>query len=402
MSATTHRVRVVEARRIKHPVFPNIEKHYFLVRASELPDGIRTDANARDPKGLKRRVYQDVRRSLMGEAATVGTFDLMNKGIVCLAERVKRISDDVYELEIDDGQGIVDGGHTYRIIVEAQSDPQLPDGQCVELQVRTGVDPDLITDISRGLNTAIAVKSHSIDNLDGKYEWMKDLLKKEPYYNQIAWKEDDTGEYDVRDLICVLEALNIFDFPNDEPKHPISAYEKWSAPAKKFSDDADANEGNLSGSVYFRLGSILKDALVLYDRVRHDFRAVYDQADLGIAAKLDIVEHSDEKRFSFPFAKLLNSDARLTKGALFPIFAAFRNCVFEDKGGKVKWVGGFDSTLALWEAVAPELCLQTKQATKDYGHKPDMLGKNRGHWTNMHQTVELHILRQKMKATKGK
>jgi putative protein kinase ArgK-like GTPase of G3E family len=56
----------------------------------------------------------------------------------------------------------------------------------------------------------------------------------------------------------------------------------------------------------------------------------------------------------------------------------------------------------LWKSVAPELAKQTKQAIRDYGHKPDMLGKNRGHWTNMHQTVELHILRQRMRETGGK
>lgn len=404
MSVTTHKLRVVEARKIKHPEFDKIEKHYFLVRASEVPDGIRTDANARDPKGLKRRVYQDVLRSLMGEDAQPGTFDLMNKGIVCLAESVKRIDDETYEIKINDGQGIVDGGHTYRIICDAQKDPNLPTEQCVEIQVRTGIDGNLITDISRGLNTAIAVKQHSIDNLDGKYDWIKELLKTETYFNNIAWKEDDTGEYDVRDLICILEALNVIDYPNHESRHPISAYEKWSLPAKRFSDDFDKFENAIENSTYYRLGPILKDALVLYDRIRHDFRNVYDESELGTAAKLAIVDFDKNgPRYAFPFAGLPNSDCRLTKGALYPIFAAFRNCVaINESTGRAEWIGGFKNVLKLWEEVAPELAKQTKQAIKDFGNKPDVLGKNRGHWTNMHQTVELHILRQRMKQTKGK
>lgn len=404
MSVTTHKLRVVEARKIKHPEFDKIEKHYFLVRAKDVPDGIRTDANARDPKGLKRRVYQDVFKSLMGEDAAPGTFDLMNKGIVCLADSVKRIDDETYEIKISDGQGIVDGGHTYRIICDAQNDANLPEEQCVEIQVRTGVSADLITDISRGLNTAIAVKQHSIDNLDGKYDWIKDLLKSAPYFGKIAWKEDDTGDYDVRDLICILEALNVIDFPNDESRHPISAYEKWSLPAKRFSDDFDKHEKDITKSTYYRLGTVLKDALVLYDRIRHDFRTVYDESELGTAAKLAIVDFDNAgKRYSFPFAALPNSDCRLTKGALYPIFGAFRNCVAIDEStGTAEWIGGFNSVLKLWTEVAPELAKQTKQATKDFGNKPDVLGKNRGHWTNMHQTVELHILRQKMKQSKGK
>lgn len=403
MSVTTHKLRVVEARRMKHPLFSQIEKHYFLVRAKDLPDGIRTDANARDPKGLKRRVYKQVHRSLMGEDAQLGSFDLMNKGIVCLADNVKRISDDNFEITISDGQGIVDGGHTYKIICDAQMDENLPEEQCVEFQVRTGVDPDLITEISRGLNTAIAVKSHSIDNLDGKYDWMKEMLKNESYYKLIAWKEDDDGDYDVRDLICVLEALNVFDYPNDVSRHPISAYEKWSKPADSFSKDSDETKDDPQKSKYRRLGALLKDSLVLYDTIRHDFKFKYNAADLGAAGKLDIVEFSSKGAiYPFPFANLKQQDSRLTKGALYPIFAAFRNCVTEDGDGNVAWDRPFEEVIELWHDIAEELCLQTKLALKDYGHKPDMLGKNRGHWTNMHKTVELHILRQRMKQMQKK
>lgn len=399
MSTTTHRVHVTEARRVKHPVFPEIEKHYFTVRAKDVPSGIHTDANARDSTGLNRRVYREVRESLMGrDVAVEGTFDLMNKGIVCLATKVKRIDDSNYELVIDDGQGIVDGGHTYKIICEAQNDPNLPDEQYVEIQVRTGIGPDLITDIARGLNTGMQVKEHSIANLDGKYDWIKDELRAQPYYDRIAWNESDDGDYDVRDLICILEALNAIDFPNDSGKHPVQAYEKWSIPASKFARDSEDHKG-AETSKYQRLRPLLRDALVLFDRIRHDFHEVYNRADLGAAGKLDIVEdRKGNNKFDFPFAGLAAEKYRLTKGALYPIFAAFRNMVEIDQiSGMARWKGSFSDVLKLWEQVAPEIAQQTKHATKDYGHKPDMIGKNRGHWTNMHQTLELHMLRAELK-----
>jgi hypothetical protein len=336
----------------------------------------------------------------MGRDSTLpGTFDLMNKGIVCLAEKVRRIDDNNYEITIRDRQGIVDGGHTYRIICDARDEPDLPDEQFVEFQVRTGVDADLITDIARGLNTGIQVKAHSIANLDGKYDWVKDELRHEPYSDRIAWGESDDGDYDVRDLICVLEAMNVFDFPNDGGTHPIQAYEKWSGPTEKFTKDFDRHKGQPT-SKYQKLRPLLKDALVLYDRIRHDFRQVYDSSGLGIAAKLSIVEErKGNKRFDFPFAGLPEQPYRLTKGALFPIFAAFRNKVeVNPDTGTAQWHSGFDSVLKLWTQVAPEIAAQPKQATKNYGHKPDVIGKNRGHWTNMHQTVELHMLRAALKS----
>jgi hypothetical protein len=61
----------------------------------------------------------------------------------------------------------------------------------------------------------------------------------------VAWRESDQGHIDVRDLISTLEALNIFDFPNDSGQHPVTAYEKWSVPAKKFAADFDRHRDSL-------------------------------------------------------------------------------------------------------------------------------------------------------------
>lgn len=180
-------------------------------------------------------MYKEVRSSLDGETSEIGTFDLMNKGITILAESVKVLNkeDGLYAIEIDDAVGgIVDGAHTAKIISEANADGSTPDMQYVELYVRTGVDTPLISEIARGLNTGIQVADQSIYNRAGHFDWMKKIIAKEPYAEMISWNESDAGAYDVRDLIGILEALNIFDFPNtvNASKHPISSYEKWSIP----------------------------------------------------------------------------------------------------------------------------------------------------------------------------
>ena len=121
----TGRIRAHEMRRVSHPVFSNIHKYWLTVAAKDFPSGISTSANARDPVGLNRRVYKDVRSSLDGETATPGTFDLMNKGITILARAVKMIDKEkgLFDLIIDDAEGgIVDGAHTAKIIEEANED----------------------------------------------------------------------------------------------------------------------------------------------------------------------------------------------------------------------------------------------------------------------------------------
>jgi hypothetical protein len=147
-----------------------------------------------------------------------------------------------------------------------------------------------------------------------------------------------------------------------------------------------------------RLRPILRDALVLWDTIRRDFRDVYNDEVQGRGGRLDIIEKSGGKRvFDFPFAGLEACEYRLTKGALYPIFAAFRNKVGVSENGEAYWIGGFPEVMNLWKQAAPELVRQTKQAIDDIGHKPDQIGKNRGHWNNMHQTVELMILRNDLK-----
>jgi len=127
------------------------------------------------------------------------------------------------------------------------------------------------------------------------------------YEDLISWKESDDGEYDVRDLIGILEALNVFDFPNDEDRHPIAAYEKWSIPLEKFGADFNSHRDNLRASKYYRLRELLRDGLALYDNIRHDFRAMHN-ATGGSAGLLKIVEEASARKgeFRFPFASLAN------------------------------------------------------------------------------------------------
>ena len=187
MGKSVHRVRAHEMRRISHPVFPDIVKYWLTVAAKDFPSGISTSANARDPIGLNRRVYKDVRSSLDGKTSTPGTFDLMNKGITILARSVKMIDKDkgLFDLTLDDDEGgIVDGAHTAKIIEEANEEGTTPDEQYVEVYIRTGVTTELISDIARGLNTGIQVAPQSIYNIAGVFDWLKGEISEEPYADQ--------------------------------------------------------------------------------------------------------------------------------------------------------------------------------------------------------------------------
>jgi len=262
------------------------------------------------------------------------------------------------------------------------------------------VDSDLISDIARGLNTGIQVAPQSIYNIAGVFDWLKKEISDEAYSGRISWKESDDEEYDVRDLIAILEVFNIFDFPNEVNvgKHPIAAYEKWSTPLTKFAADHEENKETLWNSKYYRLRRLLKDGLVLYDRIRHDFRAMHNDEG-GKAGKMNIIEAASERRgkFDFPFAALPGSEYRLTKGATFPILAAFRTYVeVHPKTGEARWRGGFEKVLSVWEEAGPTLVDETFQLTKEGIRNPDQIGKNRKHWGNLYMRLQVRLLQERL------
>lgn len=404
MTAKPYHFSVAEARSYSHPIFEGVTKHTFLVQAKQLPNGLPTGANARDPVGTNRRVYKEVAESLRTNEAIPGSFDLMNLGITIIADRVEMIDKKEFRVFIADEDGIVNGAHTASIIEQCQIDDGIPDEQYVEVRVITGLDhaPTAIkADIAKGQNTGIMVRAESIYDTEGLFVSLRNLVSSEPWADRISWRESDDGDFDVRDLTSVLEALNVLDFPNTSNKHPVHAYEKWSIGVSRYAEDFKRHRDAPDKRLYAALEPLLIDGLELYDRIRHDFRSVFNDTVSKSAGRLRIVEDAPATKgnFDFPFAELQPSKFRLTKGATYPIFAAFRNCVvYNEATHKCEWRGGFEAVLDMWEKMSPEMVRETFDATKEIGRTPDALGKSRSHWAKLHMVVRLDVLSTALEA----
>ena len=240
----------------------------------------------------------------------------------------------------------------------------------------------------------------SIYNIAGVFDWLKEEIRDESYLGRISWRGSDDEDYDVRDLIAILEVFNIFDFPNgiNVAKHPIAAYEKWSIPLRKFADDYEENKDALANSKYYRLRKLLKEGLILYDHIRRDFRDIHNVAG-GQAGKMNIVEDASKRRgaFDFPFAGLEKHKYRLTKGATFPILAAFRAYVEpHPKTGEAQWRGGFEKVLEVWRESGPNLVDETFQLTREGKRNPDQIGKDRKHWANLYMRLQVRLLQERL------
>jgi len=393
MSVENFHFRPAFARRIPDPNFKKnlgAERHIFVVPVKNMPAGIGLDPNARNPN-VRKRVYQQVEASLLErDGSQAGTFHLKNKGISIIAEGVQQVGDNEYDVKIRTGvHGIVDGGHTYELILRNIDGGNLPDDQYVTVEVRIGI-PDLwIADIAGGLNTSVQVQAMSLDHLAGRFGWLKKDLKSEPYYKDIAWSENDLGEFDARDIISLILLFNIELFPNDKDEHPVMGYEKKSQALKQFEDSPDS---------FKRMRPILKDVLVFHDTVRREARHLWNQAG-GKGGSLHFVEYRGRGGFTFPFTGQAEH-YRLVTGALYPMLAAFRWYVEQDPNTfKMRWRGGFSAVLEAWRGVGAELMRATLQTSNELGRNPQSIGKSRNHWSNLHaRVIKYDLMNQQVKS----
>ncbi len=383
-------LRAEYARRIPDPVFagmgldPKIERHIFVVRVRDVPEGLPDDPNARRPN-LNRRVYKDVEESLLNQGGcTPNTFHLKNKGITIIADRVEQVGKDEYRIWMSSGShGIVDGGHTYKLIIGNQSNAELPADQFVQIEVRCGIPFEWIPEIAGGLNTAVQVQDMSLDYLKGLFGPIQKILKAEPYYKQIAWSENDPGEYDARDIIALMTLFNVEIYPNDKDNHPVEAYEKKSAALKLFEEKPQS---------YARMTGILKDILVLHDTLAIEARDIWNKATGGKAGHLAFMERKKKGQFKFHFVKKEN-DVRLINGALYPMLAAFRwYVVINQTTGEMQWRDGFGAVLSSWREIAAELLRATHHTSNELARNPNAIGKSRNHWANLHTRLAKHDL----------
>ncbi len=377
----------VFARRVPDPNFNKsngMNRHIFFVPVRSVPKDLPLDPNARIPN-TNKRVYRDIAESLL---STDGMFHLKHKGITVVADDVKQEDKDEnkFEVSIGDNQGILDGGHTYEIITSDNEPSDLPEDQYVKFEILTHVPPKWIPDIAGGLNTSVQVQPMSLDNLAGAFDWIKKTLKRESYYRTIAWRENEDGEFDARDIVGLMTCFNIDLFPNTVAhQQPVIAYEKKSHALKLFEEQPET---------YEKVRPILKDILVLHDTIRFESRQYWNDSG-GKYGLCSFVEQRERVEFAFPFINK-TSKFRLVNGALYPILGAFRWMVEEDrKTEKFRWKGGFKEVLKRWKGSADELLRMTAQANTELGRNPNAIGKSRGHWANLHARVAMRDLMEK-------
>lgn len=367
------------ARRMPDPLDPKKEHHTFWVRAADLPEGIPVKPNPR-PAKPDLAVYQEVEESFLNKGtSTPYTFHLKNKGMDILASYVKKIENDQYEIGFTGVEGLANGNHTYQIMKKNSS---LVSDQYVFVKITTNVHPDFISEMANGLNTSVQVHSESIMNQRGDFDWIKEVFENQTYSKKVSYVENENLPIDIREIISIMTLFNV-DINaidgNVAEKHPKYAYSAKAKCLKQFEEDPAS---------YKKLRGILKDILYLHDTIKMQGPAMHNRRG-GKAGALGYVEKRTKSVLELIFIEK-STKIYLSKGALFPILAAFRWFIKEDpKSGLYIWKNknGFEDILAIWKKHGPRLMGAVQEAYEAVGKDPNALGKSTVTWSSTYSEL---------------
>ena len=367
--------------------FPDPEKgikHYVLLcKANAIPSNVPLDPNPRD-QNINRSVAKDVRKSLID--STDLTFHLKNKGITMLADSV-RLDGQKFRADVNfcKGQGIVDGGHTYKVIqdVSASEDEEIPENQFVKIEILTGIPSGYVSAIAGGLNTSLQVADTSLENLKGHFDWIKEELTGESYADKISYRENAPGDVSVREVIALLTMFIPDQSGHPKKAHPKMAYSQKAQCLKAFQDNPED---------YKKMRPILKDIFQLHDYILYHARKKYnEEVSGGRGAALVFMQKKKRGAYRLHF---MNEDIELLMhdGALYPILGAFRYLI-EKRDGKIGWkFGCFEKVRDFCDAVLGEMMVSTQKTSSDLGRRIEIMGKNDLHWDSLYHKVAIAVL----------
>ncbi len=216
----------------------------LTVRARNLPLELQYGPNARHAS-LTSKPAKEMLATLRDDPAS---FVLKNNGMMVVAESI-RANGEAIELVCNEaspdedgpGHGVLNGGHTYKVIRHALEQrviyPRVPDEAVVIVTVGIGIPDDDIAKISRARNTSEKVPLHALRELAGDWQILKEYLPPASR-DLVAFKPNEPGYEDApfnpTDVVRRLALVNNNLFPAERAVHPVAAYTSVGSLVTKF------------------------------------------------------------------------------------------------------------------------------------------------------------------------
>lgn len=356
-----------------------LRRYYCVVPVSAIPEDWSgwLEVNARD-SSAKGRVPKAIRSTLIDKPEWFAEY---NRGLTIVASSLEW-DNKTRELTLafDDRNyhGILDGGHTLRAIMDSR-DQTGGDVYC-NIEIFTGLDDGEIPSVVEARNTSKQVASKSLLNLEGSFEELKWALGSKA--KLISWKENEDGEFDVREVISILTALD----PTNT--NAVMAYSGKEACLRRF----DSKENK---PAYERLYGIAEDALAMWDEIHYCLPSSYNQkgSEQGVPGRfggLKGVRLTSRRPKELPFiGKTTEYD--IPTGYIYPVLSSFR-AMLEEENGRWTWGKGIDPHRLIEEGVAADIFVSSVRESINNHRNPNRTGKDVQAWTSAYQAARIYYL----------
>jgi hypothetical protein len=328
MTTNLIKLPVISFRKIASPYDNEGSTTYIaVVNIKDIPEEFEDwrSLNPRDPKttsGVAKKIFGTLEND-------PSSFFFRNRGITLIVEKTTFDNQkNILEIEMADKarNGLLDGGHTFRVIREFVgnlSEEEIKDlNAYVKLEIIEGItDPDIVVDIVEARNTSTQVKEQSLEELRGHYEAIKKVLADKPYADRVAYKEFELSEegsakdIDIKDILSYLVCFDVDEFGNDN--HPIKAYSTRSSVVEHFKKNKDR---------MIKYIPLLPVILELHDIIYLGLPEAYNSQGGKFGRLTGVTEVSNRRmsKIKLPFIEK-ESSYRIPSGFIYPVLAGFRN-----------------------------------------------------------------------------
>lgn len=380
------------AVRIKSP-YPNSDNYtwHAYVNVKDMPKSIPTEVNPRETN-MRTKVAKNLVSSL---ETNDQSFYKKNRGILF---STKKVINSMGALIVDMGKnddddkskyGILDGGHTYRAIIDNKDTLGDDNVQFVHLEIMTAIDD--IDSMASARNSSVQVDDKAIAELANKFEFIKEAIKNEPFSNNISYKQNENKDIDTVDIVRLMYALNIFKYPETSFKQPIQSYSGKSQVLKDYLSEYDRSEKNNSANPYKKLARLLPSMAKLYDTIEQDIGEAYKEGIEDGKAKFGKVKGVESKSNTTKYYKK-PVDYQVSQGLLFPILGGFR-ALIKEKDNSVEWE---IDPIKIWKKTGVKLVANTISMSRQLGNNPQSAGKSSTLWSQNFDTINTAKVKEQM------
>lgn len=378
-----------------------IETFECFIPASELPKDIPLEeTNPRD-QHMGSKSQKQIELSLTNDEDF--NFHILNKGMAISVESANyNNKTGMVEISLDDLtiHGDIDGGHTYRTVINHQANP-LMKIKFVKVEFITNLNETTLPLVAKARNTNIAVQDFTIAELENKFDIVKEALDGAKFLERVSFKQfedkwDKAKDISIGQVLAVLNLFNLSRYGDDN--HPTVSYSSKQTPLKYYLDEYD-NTSNREDNSYFKMDEVAKQIFQLHSEIESDFISVYNKVggsygNLTFAKSKEgykqRVRYSDEPKY-LPY--------KVPEALILPILASFRALLEEDSATKkYKWIANPTTYKNL---LIDQLVRLTAEKLKTNGSNPNTLGKDGSHYLTLYMVVQRELMKELLAARKN-